>query len=432
MTAPERARLTRERIRKLAPPAGGERTVWDTEVPGLGVRCRPSGVKSYVVVFRASGRGRAGTPRRVTLGNVGALPLADARAAAMELRAQVLAGRDPVEERRQARAQAVQQVSREQNTLSAVLARYAADQQRRNVVDRAGVQSALQRHLLGAVGDVPVAEIERSQVIAAIEALEAAGKPGAAKALRGHASTFFKWASDRAGLIPSNPLAGYRAARATRAQRIEQTGRALSDDELRRIWHACEHPTVNAMFGRYVRMLILTGQRRTETAAMTWENLDRSALWWTIPPGISKNGIAHEVPLPPEARALVLSSGPRPLLSSLPVFTTNGAAPISGFSKLLAKLRAAARVAEPWTPHDLRRTFRSGLTRLGVESDLAEIMLNHRPGTLRSVYDRDPRLNARREAGEAWAEHVATLVTAGENVHRAVAPVTCDYGATSA
>ena len=76
----------------------------------------------------------------------------------------------------------------------------------------------------------------------------------------------------------------------------------------------------------------------------------------------------------------------------------------------MPKLRAAAGLAEDWTLHDLRRTFRSGMTRLGIEPDVAEIMLNHRPDTLRSIYDRDPRLDARRDAAERWANHVRAIV----------------------
>jgi integrase len=92
------------------------------------------------------------------------------------------------------------------------------------------------------------------------------------------------------------------------------------------------------------------------------------------------------------------------------VFSTNGRTPISGWSKLEPKLRVQAGLTEDWTLHDLRRTFRSGMTRLGVEPDVAEIMLNHRPDTLRSIYDRDPRLDARRDAAERWANHVQAVV----------------------
>ncbi len=78
---------------------------------------------------------------------------------------------------------------------------------------------------------------------------------------------------------------------------------------------------------------------------------------------------------------------------------------------MMPELRKAAGLDAPWTLHDLRRTFRSGLTALGVEESVGEIMINHRPETLRSIYDREPRLDARRAAAKRWAAHLAGLVS---------------------
>lgn len=407
---PTRLRLTRERVRQIEPPATGEITVWDTEVTGLGVRCLSSKVKSYVVMYRA-GYGREGVARRITLGKVNGLRLEDARDAALDIRGRVAKGEDPVAQRRIQRREA----KRPALSLEQALDRYDKDQTRRKVAGRKNVQSSLRRHLLGHVGDLPLSELGRRTVIEAVEALEAKGLPGAAESLRGHASTFLKWCADR-GLIPANPLQGYRAPRATRAQRIAQPGRSLRDSEVSRVWAACEAEGVNAAFGQLVRMLILTGQRRTETARMRWADLDEKRLWWRIPAEQTKNGIAHEVPLPPLARA-VIAAAPKHDKCEY-VFSTNGESPISGFSKLEPRLRERAALTEPWTLHDLRRTFRSGLTRLGVEPDVAEVMLNHRPETLRAVYDRDPRLDARKKAAERWANHVRGILdpASGANV----------------
>ncbi len=399
----ERMKLTRERIRQIRPPARGEKTVWDTEVPGFGVRALPTGVKSYIVVYRA-GYGRAGTPRRITLSKVGSVRLEDAREAALDIRGRVMKGADPVAERREQRLQE----RREAVTLALALDRYDTDQTRRNVSDRRNVQSALRRHLLGHIGDLPLAHLDRRGVVEAIEALEERGLPGAARSLRSAASTFLRWCADR-GLIPANPLAGYRTTRTTRAERIAQPGRILSDAEIARVWAACGAESVNHGFGAFVQLMILTGQRRSETAAMLWQDLAATPEWWTIPAEQTKNGLTHAVPLPPVARDI---------LATLPrfegcgyVFTSNGAAALSGWSKLMPKLRDAAGLAENWTLHDLRRTFRSGLTKLDIDADLAEVMLNHRPETLRSIYGRDPRLDARRAAAERWANHVAGVVS---------------------
>lgn len=419
MHKPGKVRLTAERIRQIEPPESGERTIWDAEVLGLGVRCLPSGVKTFIVAYRA-GEGRGGTARRVTLGKVDGIRVEDARSAALDIRGKVLHGEDPALSRREARRKTVLAPV----SLKEALGRYDKDQERRGVAGRTTVQSALRRHLLGKLGDVPLNQIVRRDVVEAIEALEAANLPGAAGALQGHASTFFKWCADR-GLMPANPLHGYRASRATRAQRVAQLGRALSDIEIARIWHAAGAATINGAFGQLIRFLILTGQRRTETARMRWADLNADRTLWTIPAVETKNGIAHEVPLPALARRAIEAAPYRGGCEF--VFSTDGEVPISGWSKLAPRLRAQVvkdvrREAEaagrdfnqneapPWTLHDLRRTYRSGLTRLGVDPDVAEVMLNHRPETLRAVYDRDPRLEERRDAAGRWANHVGALI----------------------
>lgn len=419
MSEPSKIRLTAERIKQIAPPASGEKTVWDAEVLGLGVRCLSSGAKTFIVAYRA-GYGRNGTPRRVTLGKVEGLRVEDARSAALDIRGKVLRGEDPALAKRAERRKKAQPPL----GLKEALGRYDRDQERRGVAGRSSVHSSLARHLLGKVGDVPLGQLDRRAVVEAIEALETAGLPGAARSLQSHASTFLKWCADR-GLMPSNPLHGYRASRATRAQRVAQTGRALEDVEIARIWHAAGAEGINAAFGQLIRFLVVTGQRRTETARLRWADLSADRTLWTIPAAETKNGIAHEVPLPPLARNIIDAAPDHEDCEF--VFSTNGAVPISGWSKLEPRLRAqivedARKEADaacrefdereigPWTLHDLRRTYRSGLTRLGVDPDVAEIMLNHRPETLRAVYDRDPRLGERRDAAERWARHVAALI----------------------
>ncbi|MFC2966895.1 tyrosine-type recombinase/integrase [Acidimangrovimonas pyrenivorans] len=423
MAKSNKVKLTREAIRTIDPPEKGEFTLWDTEVLGLGVRCLPSGAKSYIVVYRA-GRGRAGTPRRMTLGRVEGLRLEDARKAALRIRGEVLHGADPVAEQRAAR----REKKRQPIKLSEAIARYDKDQERRKVANRAKVQSSLKRHLLDQIGDMPLIDVDRRAVIEAMEAVEAGDGPGldkplpgAAASMRSYASTFLKWCADR-GLIPANPLQGYKAPRATRAQRIARPGRSLSDAELARAWAACEGPKVHPVFGACVRVLLLTGQRRTETARMRWADLSEDRTVWRIPETETKNGFAHDVPLPALARDVIASV--QPLADCEFVFSTTGTTPISGWSKANKALFSAFAIlteaeavpagqplpAVAWTLHDLRRTFRSGLTRLGVDQDVAEIMLNHRPETLRSIYDRDPRMGERRDAAERWANHVAAII----------------------
>jgi site-specific recombinase XerC len=99
--------------------------------------------------------------------------------------------------------------------------------------------SSLRRQLLGHVGDVPLAEPDRATLVEAIAKLEEAGMPGAATVLRAKARTFMGWVVD-SGLLPGNPLAGWRKPRSTRAERLDKPKRSLANWEIPVFWRACE------------------------------------------------------------------------------------------------------------------------------------------------------------------------------------------------
>jgi integrase len=110
---------------------------------------------------------------------------------------------------------------------------------------------------------------------------------------------------------------------------------------------------------------------------------------------------AHQVPLSDQAIAILVEAQPR---EGALVFG------VSGFSRAKKALDAAAKLAMPWTLHDLRRTCASGMARLGVAPHVVEACLNHRSGTVRgvaAVYNRYSYSTEKRESLNVWAAHVA-------------------------
>jgi integrase len=392
----ERIRLTEERVRTLQPPATGETVLWDSEVSGFGLRCYPSGRKVFILYYRANGGGRAAPKRRMTIGEAGSVKLADARGAAQQYLGQIAAGGDPQAQRKEA---ARRQAARLDKALEAY-EQYLAGRQ---VVNQKHILSLLRRELLRPLGKVDLAAIDRQKIADRVTRLEDQLQPGAAQDLRAKATTFLNWAVNR-GLIYANPLAGWRRERATRAQITARRGKALASGEIKALWRACG--AVSAPFGDYVRILLLLGQRRKETAHMRWCDLDLENGAWTIPAAHAKNGRGHRVPLPPFALTIIRR---QPRWAECPyVFAGRGGKPMSGWSKHQASLIAKSGVK--FTLHDCRRTFRSGLRLVGMDSELAELMLNHARADLIERYDREPRLEERSRAATAWADHVAGLV----------------------
>ena len=97
------------------------------------------------------------------------------------------------------------------------------------------------------------------------------------------------------------------------------------------------------------------------------------------------------------------------------MFAGRGGRPLTGWSKRLRPVYAATAAAgmEPWTPHDLRRTMRSGLSALGIEPDIRELMLNYAlSGELAQAYDRAERWSERQRSARRWALHVLRAVHA--------------------
>ncbi len=166
------------------------------------------------------------------------------------------------------------------------------------------------------------------------------------------------------------------------------------------------------MWGRYLRFLLLTGQRRTETALAHWRDIDPYTGVWVIPSDVTKSGRAHRVPLPWAAvnvlRVRWPSRAPRAPMSSpwSPGRSDDGVEPAHAqlFRRAHPKLPA-------FSLHDLRRTYRTGLGRLGVEPHVAELALNHAlSDELARTYDLGDYWPERCAAAERWCAHVARVV----------------------
>jgi integrase len=262
--------------------------------------------------------------------------------------------------------------------------------------------SLLRRELLGPLGKVDVQTIDRQMVADQVAKLEERKKPGAAQDLRSKSATFLNWCVNR-GLLRANPLGGWRRDCKTRAQFTTRIGRSLQESELEAIWRACS--AVPAPYGDYVRILLLLGQRRKETALMKRAHVDFAKGVWTIPGAQTKNGREHRVPLPPFAVAILQRQ--KKWVGSDYVFAGAGGKAMTGWSKRQPDL--VKKCGFKWGLHDGRRTFRSGLSAAGVEEEVAEMMLNHTREELLETYDREPRWKERVEAGQRWAQYVAKV-----------------------
>jgi integrase len=169
----------------------------------------------------------------------------------------------------------------------------------------------------------------------------------------------------------------------------------------------------------------LSGATVTLKDGTTWQGP-----LWSLPGRRAKNGRDHLVPL--SATAVEILETLMPMDGKGLLFTTTGETPISGLSKakqrvhdaMLAELQKTDPdyVLAPWSLHDLRRTFTTGLQGLKIPVEVAEQCLNHKSGTrdgVAGIYARYEYLQERTAALEAWARHIDALMTGranGDNV----------------
>jgi integrase len=157
--------------------------------------------------------------------------------------------------------------------------------------------------------------------------------------------------------------------------------RIFSDDELRLVWKAAE---ANGTFGAFVRILLLTGQRRDKVASMRWEDIKDGV--WIIPSEKREKGNANELRLPQVAIDIINA---QPRLAGNPfVFAGKGRAqrnnPATDKTRFIANLPPMPQ----WQLHDLRRTAKSLMARAGIRPDISERVLGHVMGGVEGIYDR--------------------------------------------
>jgi integrase len=393
------ARLTETMIAKARlAPGRRQEILWDTKVTGLGVRILPGGSRTFWFQYRPAGGGRSVAARMIRIGTWPEVSLDAARDAAKGYAGEIAKGKDPAatrqEERRRAGA-----------TLRALLSEcgeYERSLKRRHIVNTNLIMSTLRRGL-GRLMSKDVKDLARADFVAAITAIEDQGKPGAAADLRKFARTFCEWAVQN-GKASANVMAGHRQPKRSRAEKLaaeQRQARALTDAEIIALWNASEG---RRSFGNVIRLLLLSGARRGEIAKLTRDRILSDRL--VLPPLHTKSGEKHEVPITDLMRTVIAA---QPATASPLVFPSERTGGVlGGWSKLVPAFQRAAGVK--FTLHDLRRTCRTLMSKLGVDFEIAELAIGHKRTGLDGIYNFDEAWQLRCEAFAQVSDHVAQLL----------------------
>jgi integrase len=364
-------------------PDGGQR--------GLYLIIQPNGSKSWAIRYR-----HHGVPRKMTL--QAGLSLAAARKLAAEAMFQVAQGIDPARAREAERERAV---LADENTVQAVCERYQE-------IEGKSLRSARERHSIlkrlvyPGLGARPIGEIERDEIVAQLDRIAKDNGPRASDMTLSILSKIFNWHEKRTSKFRSPLVRGMMRQKATERARK----RVLTDDEIRKIWAACDDI---GLFGPCVRFLLLTGARRNEAARMEWSEIVENV--WTLPAARSKTKKDVVRPLSPAAMAII--EGVPRIAGSPFVFSHDGERPIRlDGVKMKPHLDRLAGVTD-WRIHDLRRTARTLLARARVPYDIAEMALGHalKGGIIRATYDHHEYLDEKAEAFDKLAGEIDRIVS---------------------
>jgi integrase len=359
-SAKAQRRLTMKMIEKLSTDRPGGIRVYEGH--GFCVQVMPSGHKSFMLDYTSPTTRQR---RRMRLGTLADMNLAQARDAASEAHRKIRRGIDPQEEREQERAA---------GSFGDWVARYLAAGQAEHRWTLGSLRSirSLLRRAVTAFGKKQLGSVTARDVeILRDETLRKSGL-GAANTMVSTVKACLAEAWRR-GLVQSNP-----AALVKRISGQMPRTRTLSEDEMRRLIDAVEaHP--EPVFRVALLWLALTGARRSEVLRATWGDLrldppDRAE--WTLPR--TKGGVPGVRPIPAQL-ALEIVALPRQGLRIVPFGDT-------AFAKKWTRLREAAGLPKDVHLHDLRRTAGLWLTR-AAGLQVAQRLLGHSDiGTTARVY----------------------------------------------
>jgi integrase len=360
--------------------AGGQCEFFDAKVRGLSLRVSAGGARTWSFHYTDT----SGRRRRMTLGTYPPLYLAGARAAAIEARALVENGKDPLAQKTVA------------GTVTDLIEAYLAKHVRPNLRRADQVERRLRKNVIPLIGGVKLADLHRRDVNRVLDPIIERKRPIEANCVHADIRAMLRWAVRR-GDLDRDPIAGMPAP-----SPIRHRDRTLTDPEISKLWSKLGALPIDAQ--RIIRLCLITAQRIGEIAGMRPGELDLAAREWQLPGSRTKNKHPHRVPL-----------------SDLAIIEIGAA--FEGFAISAADVTKVVSKVEfgipHFVPHDLRRTALTGMAKIGIPPLVLGHIANHRTttkaGMTLSVYVHHAYEKEKREALELWADRLHGII-AGTDV----------------
>jgi integrase len=365
---------------------------------GFALQVMPSGVKTFLYIYTYNGK-----RRNLYLGKYPLVTLAEARVKYNEAYNKVIAGENPAggpkEEQATGELATEKQLIVEDPTSFGHFATLYTKWSARNHVLawHKMVKLSLKNDVLPLWHDKPIAEIRRRDAIALLEKI-AARAPGQAKNVHKVARAVFEYAIDRE-YLEANPM--LKLSKIVPSLKPVIKKRVLSNSEIKQVWHALTEGTGEERTKAAIKLVLVTAQRPGEVASMHRSQIEGN--WWTMEN--TKNKEVHRVYLTPTALELI---------GEEKGFIFPSYRMATGYmSRQTLSQHVATRNyfdLPKWTPHDLRRTARTEMARIGVPEEHAEAVLNHKKQGIVKVYNLHQYAEEKKAALLLWEAELLRII----------------------
>jgi integrase len=394
---------------------------------GLGIRISPKGIKTWTFVYRFHG-----SQKRMMFGIYPRVGLAAARIALADAKDKLGRGLDPgaiVAKKRQ--------VERDAETVDDLVEEYLERHARKNMKPATAAEDErlLRREILPAWSKRRAKDISRRDIIRVLDGIEDRGISVTRNRVASVLSRLFLFAMDR-GIVDASPAVGIRRLKEVARDRF------LTLEEIRSFWHGLDAANMTPPVRTALRLLLITGQRRSEVAGTARAEIDDDEQLWRLPAVRAKPGRENLIPLPPLAMRLIeeadhhrvrpiptrpnrkdrMPYDPTPSPWLFP--STRHGKPVerAALTRAWNRNRGELGIGDAHL-HDLRRTFATWHGEIGTQPEVLSALLNHSPKSItEQVYNRSSIVEPRRRAMTVWCSWLERVV-AGEPVAENVVPL---------
>ncbi|UYJ97825.1 tyrosine-type recombinase/integrase [Yersinia enterocolitica] len=369
---------------------------------GLSIKVTKSGVMTWFFAYRLGGR--EVKPQRLKLGNYPDMSLKLAREKRDQCRSWLADSKDPKYQLNLTAVETLKPVTVE-DALKYWIKEYATGH--RANVERHKAQ--LEKHIYPYIGALPLSRCETHHWLECFDRMKK-DTPVAAGYVFQMCKQALKFCRVRRYAI-SNALDDLTIPDVGSKQ--DKGDRDHTDDEIGQIWNASQQLKFKPYYAAMFRLLVAFGCRTQEARLSTWSEWDLKKWVWTVPKEHSKGGTKIVRPVPDAMRPVIEDLHRQHKDSGLLLGEIKQSSAVSAWGRLVWKRLGHA---EPWSLHDIRRTFATKLNDLGVAPHVVEQLLGHTMPGVMAVYNLSQYMPEKLEALNMWCERLGLLAGEHDNV----------------